>query len=152
MKNGADQNKEFLNMSHARTGAQEKDMRKIQKDGVCPFCADYIKKYHKPPVLKENNSWFVTENMYPYSNAKIHLLFINKDHLIDTTELNSDSLNELLDLLNWSVSEYDIVGGTFLLRFGDTRFNGATVSHLHAQLVVGDADNPEHKPVKVVVG
>lgn len=140
-----------VDLSHTRTEEQRTVMQQIVQDGVCPFCQEHFLKYHLKPILKKGSHWLVTENGFPYTGARVHLLFVHLEHLtIPPTE--SEQLIELFELLAWAREEYAIMGGTFIMRFGETKYNGASVGHLHAHLVVGDIDNPEHKGVRVKVG
>lgn len=124
----------------------------IQKDGVCPFCPDQLKKYHKNPIIEETSHWLVTNNMYPYKNTKHHVLLIHKEHIQSIQELSAEAWQELQQILLNTNNRLKIPGGTMFMRFGDTRFTGASVAHLHAQLVSSDPDNPEYAPVLTRIG
>lgn len=137
----------------ARTEEQRALMKKIEEDGVCPFCAEHFKKYHPCPILKETDYWFVTTNMSPYKGTKYHFLLVYKPaHISHLNEIPSQAYADLLLCLQWLSTEYDITGGSFFMRFGDTRFNGSSVAHLHAQMIVGDIDALDHEPVRVKLG
>ena len=147
------ENDSFLNLSNARTPEQQELMQKIVADGVCPFCAEYFRKYHPKPVIKETNYWFFTENMSPYKGTRYHFIFVYKPaHISNPRELSPEALMDLFALLNAATEEYQIPGGAFFMRFGDTRYNGSSVEHLHAHLIMGDVDAPEHEPVRVKLG
>jgi ATP adenylyltransferase len=142
-----------LNMQNARTPEQVALMQKIIDDGVCPFCKEYFEKYHPKPVLKETEHWFFTENMSPYKGTKYHFIFVYKTaHITKPSELTPLALQELFDLLAWATEEYKIPGGSFFMRFGDTHYTGSSVEHLHAHLIMGDVDAPDHEPVRVKLG
>lgn len=127
-----------LNHSEARTPEQIALMQKIEKDGVCPFCAEYFTQYHPKPILKETDYWFVTENMSPYKGTTTHLIFVYKPAHINTpADLLPEGAKDLFDLVNWAVAEFNIEGGGLFMRFGDTNRNGGSVEHLHAQLLTG---------------
>jgi diadenosine tetraphosphate (Ap4A) HIT family hydrolase len=140
-------------MPHARTPEQIALMQKIIADGVCPFCAEYFRKYHPKPVLKETDHWFFTENMSPYVGTKYHFIFVYKPaHITTPSELPPEALVDLHHLLDSAIAEYKIVGGSFFMRFGEHKYNGSSVEHLHAHLLMGDADAPGHEPVRVKLG
>lgn len=145
--------KPLLNFSHARTKEQITVMRKAVDDGVCPFCRESIESYHPKPIIREGKHWLVTENMSPYKGARFHFLFIyTPSHVESMSEISSEAFTELYYLLNQVRNDNRIKGGTLILRFGDNKYNGGSVSHLHAQLVVGDADSPDYEPVRTKVG
>jgi diadenosine tetraphosphate (Ap4A) HIT family hydrolase len=144
---------EFLRMENARTPEQKELMERIQKDGVCPFCAEHFKKYHPKPVLRESNFWFVTENISPYTGTKHHFILVYKpEHATSLEELSPEAFSDLLSLMQVTVREFKIPGGSFFMRFGDTKYTGSSVAHLHAHVLMGDADSPDHEAVRVKLG
>jgi ATP adenylyltransferase len=148
-----DKNASGLNMSNARTPEQIVLMQKIIADGVCPFCAEHFKKYHPKPILKETDYWFFTENMSPYAGTKYHFIFVYKPaHIKTPGELPPEALVDLHKLLDTAIAEYKIIGGSFFMRFGDYKYNGSSVEHLHAHLLMGDADTLGHESVRVKLG
>ncbi len=148
-----EKNPSGLNLSNARTQEQISLMQQIVADGVCPFCAEHFRKYHPKPVLKETDYWFFTENMSPYKGTKYHFIFVYKPaHIKSAGEMEPKALEDLYTLLNWAIAEYKIPGGSFFMRFGDTKYTGSSVEHLHAHLLMGDADDPAHQAVKVKLG
>lgn len=145
---------EYLDFTHARTEEQIKLMEKIEKDRVCPFCPEYFKKYHPKPILKESDWWIVSENMAPYEGTRVHILFVYKKHIPSLSDLDPEAMSDLLELINWTIKEYSIEGGAFFIRFGDTRYTGGSVDHLHAQLITGTAksDDESRDKLKVKLG
>jgi len=145
--------KKFLNFDNARTKEQTELMRKIEKDGVCPFCQEHFKKYHPKPIIKETDWSFFTENMSPYEGTKYHFIFVYKPaHVTSPVDIELPASKDLFALMQWAVKEYKIPGGSFFMRFGDTKYNGSSVEHLHSHLIVGDIENPNHQPVRVKLG
>jgi len=143
----------FLNHENARTPEQQELMRKIEEDGVCPFCAEYFTTYHPKPVLKETEYWFVTENMSPYAGTKHHFIFVYKPaHVTRMSDLAPEAMIDLWELVAQMEKEYEIPGGAFFVRFGDSKYTGGSVAHLHAHLLMGDADAPGHEAVRVKLG
>ena len=146
-------NSSGLNLKHARTLEQITLMQKIIDDGVCPFCKEYFAKYHPKPILKETAYWFFTDNMSPYKGTRHHFIFVYKPtHITKPGEMLPEALTDLFSLVNWAVIEYNILGGSFFMRFGDTHYTGSSVEHLHAHLLMGDVDAPEHEAVRVKLG
>lgn len=146
-------NSSGLALSNARTPEQMELMKKIIADGVCPFCAEYFTKYHPKPVIKETTYWFLAENMSPYAGTKHHFIFVYKPkHIRDIFELDATALSDLFSLVCFTIEKYKLLGGSFFIRFGDHRYTGASVEHLHAHLLMGDGDAPGHEPVRVKLG
>ncbi len=139
----------LMDIDNARTELQIANMKKIEAEGFCPFCPEHMGKYHTPPIVKVGTYWYVTPNMYPYENTLHHLLIITNEHIANSKDLSFEAWAELQTHLNWVMQEYDIEGGTLLMRSGDMSKTGSSVLHLHAQLIVARDKN---KPVITRVG
>lgn len=143
----------LVNKDNARRDDIKEALTKIIDSKECPFCSkDYLEKEHKKPILWEGDFWLATENRWPYEGAKEHLLFIHKAHISHMSELTPEAWQELQTVAVKIASDRKINGGTLIMRFGDSRYTGATVTHLHAQLICGDPDQSDRKPVLARVG
>lgn len=147
-----EEKKSFVNLKHARTQEQIDVMTQIEKDGVCPFCMEHFLKYHPKPILDENENWVVTENMSPYEGTVHHFLFVCKRHFTMPIEMTDDEKKTLFDLINAIIIKNKIVGGSILIRFGNMDYNGASVDHFHAHLIVGETNDGQRDKIKVKVG
>jgi diadenosine tetraphosphate (Ap4A) HIT family hydrolase len=140
------------NTAHRPTGTYGNVISQIQKDGVCPFCSESLAKYHKNPILKEGKFWLLTNNMYPYEGVKYHELLIHRAHITSFGEISKDAWDELGEFINDFTKGNNIPGATFIMRFGDTRYTGASVAHLHANLVSPDGEDEGRKPIIARIG
>jgi ATP adenylyltransferase len=140
------------NTTHRPDPTYGKVIDRIKRDNVCPFCPESLAKYHKNPILKEGKYWLFTDNMYPYEGAKYHELIVHKKHIESLVEVSSEAWTELKMLVDEFTKEKNIPGGTFIMRFGDTRYTGATVRHLHANFVSPNGEDKDRKPVIVRIG
>ena len=147
--------RQFVNLANTRQrpGTIYKNIiSKIREDGVCPFCPQYLKKYHKRPIIKTSQHWILTENMYPYQGTTHHLLFIHKKHIEHIAELSPAAWQELSRLAAWVTKKRAIKGGALVMRFGNTAYTGASVSHLHAGIIAGPGERTKHTPIMFRVG
>ena len=139
-------NKSGLDLKNARREEQREVMKKIIADGVCPFCHDFVDKieptYHPNPIIVETDFWIATRNAWPYKNTKEHLLFIIKRHILNPEEMTSEEILDLWSIIKKVKQKLDIKHSTFLMRSDSTGMTGATVQHLHAQLVVASGEDP----------
>ncbi len=142
----------FVNTSNARPGVYDSVIKDIAKKKVCPFCPEELANYHKNPILAEEKHWLATDSMYPYKGAKTHILFIHKKHLAHMSELSPEAWAELHALAGKIGKEKGVTGGTLLMRFGDTKYTGASVTHLHAHLISSGPGEPGAEPVLARVG
>lgn len=145
--------KKLLDLKNARLKEQKKKMKKIITDGVCPFCPKYLKKYHDHPIEKIGKFWAVTKNDYPYKGSKIHYLFIYKRHIENISQISPLSLVELTNQIKALIKKHKIPGGALVMRFGDSDYTSASVTHLHAHLISGGKiQKNENEELNVPVG
>ena len=147
--------KSFVNLKNA--GARPDDtyenvIKKIRKAGVCPFCTKYLGRYHKKPIIKTGKYWLLTENMYPYEGAKHHLLLVHKKHIESFSEISPAAWKELRTLIDFAAAKRKIKGGAMLIRFGNTLYTGASVTHLHANVISPDTRKKNRQPILARVG
>lgn len=141
---------DFVNTGNAQRAGYGSVVEKIAQDKICPFCEDNLPKIHPNP-LDVREYWTVTKNAYPYKPTRQHVLLIHRVHVAHLSELSSAAWSELQDILRELSAKLGIEGATLVMRFGDTRFTGASVTHLHAQLVQGDPDDSEYDPARGVI-
>jgi diadenosine tetraphosphate (Ap4A) HIT family hydrolase len=94
--------------------------------------------------VRQADSWLVTDNMYPYKPSKVHRLLILRRHAEHITELREGEWLELFQIAKKETADLNIAGGTLIMRFGETKFTGGSVHHLHAHLVQSDPDSPDY--------
>lgn len=145
--------KSFVNDQN--TGRPDKVYKKviqdIAKDGVCPFCPEYFNQYHEKPTLIDGKYWLLTDSMYPYKNSAHHFLLVHKKHIERIQDVNKSAWKELKEVIDQITTKKNIPGATLLFRFGETNYTGASVSHLHAQLVSGPGKK-DSEPIITRVG
>ena len=141
-----------VNLSHTREEHQREVMLRIEQDGVCPFCRENLERYHTKPILFENEGWIVTENFAPYTGSVHHFLLVAREHCTSPMELSENAWVLLRITLSKLKDMYGLEGGTFLMRWGDTERTGASVAHLHAQLVVGVPRTESEMPILTSLG
>jgi diadenosine tetraphosphate (Ap4A) HIT family hydrolase len=139
-------NKSGLDLKNARKKEQMEVMKKIIADGICPFCHDFIDKkkptYHPNPVLVETDFWVATRNAWPYKHTREHLIFVIKRHILNPEEMENEEILDLWNIVKKIKQKLNINHSTFLMRSDSTGMTGATVQHLHAQLVVAGSEEP----------
>lgn len=145
-------NPKFVDIDNAREDDQREVMKEIIEAGHCPFCEENLRTYHKQAFLKEGTYWLITLNQWPYNFTKHHFLLIYKDHAEHLSELNPEAGKELLEFVAWIEKKYNVPGGGWAMRFGDTKYSAGTVNHLHIQFIVPDIDAPDFQPTRLKIG
>lgn len=144
--------KKVVDLSYAKDRGDYGDvLARIQDEGKCPFCPDNF-YYHKKPILQECGNWFITEATWPYPNTIHHFLFIGKVHGETFNDLTEKDWLSLRMLVRWAVEKFNLKGGGFALRFGETQYTGATVCHIHAHLIVPELEEGKAKTVNFPIG
>ena len=145
-----------VNVDHAHTSEYREMLERIERDGVCPFCVDFCQgkppTYHPNQTLIETKWWVVTENVRKYEGVTHQLLFVPKIHVIEPWQLPEDAWAELQYVTREVAQMENLPAGAFMMRFGDTDFTGGSVTHLHAQLVVGVSRKESAEPLLVYCG
>jgi len=142
----------FVNLSNVRLDEQRKVMEDIKDAEVCPFCPEYLEKYHKEKILRKGAHWLLTRNQWPYKNTDVHLLAIANYHAEKLADLRDGAFDELQDHMVWAEEEYKITAGGIAMRIGNILHNGATVNHLHVHLIVPSIDKPSDEKVRFKIG
>lgn len=131
--------KKVVDPTYAKSDEYKKIIETIAASEKCPFCPEDF-KYHKNPILKSQENWFITKSSWPYKNTQHHFLIICKDHKENLDDLTSEDLAIAHSLMKWATKEFNLRGGGLTLRFGETTWTGATVCHLHFHLIVPEID------------
>lgn len=142
--------KVFVNIANARGREKlQQQLQEIIDAGDDPFAPETLNKYHENPILKRWKYWYTTKSAYPYPGSNQHFLLIANEYAESVSDLSKEAFSELHDVINDLNKEYDISGGGFWMRYGDTNLTGATVKRLHAHLVSKD---PDGNGVKIPLG
>lgn len=131
--------KKFVNIHNARKGEYKKVIEEIATTGKCPFCKENF-KYHKKPIYQRKGKWFLTNNSWPYKNTKNHLIILGDQHKENFSDLTKKDLESVGYLVNWAIKKWKIKGGGIAMRFGETDYTGASVSHIHMHIICPEID------------
>jgi diadenosine tetraphosphate (Ap4A) HIT family hydrolase len=146
----------YVNRSHAeRPDGQNQEYKKVIEDiaqrGFCPFCQENFTKIHPNPIDQESEFWVVTNNAFPYKGAREHLLLVHKQHIETIEEISPEGWVDFLDVIKGATKRRRLEGASLLMRYGSTDYTGASVAHLHAQILSGSG-NPKDPPLVARVG
>jgi dihydrofolate reductase len=121
--------------TNARNEIYRADLESIQNSGQCPFCPGG-KTLREQKILRENNTWLLTKNYHPVSGSVHHFVLIPKRHVEKREELDTEEIQDLWEMQRWVESEYRSTGSVLYGRSGEPLVTGATVAHIHFQLVI----------------
>lgn len=135
----------------ARSEAQMEMMKDLETRKICVFCPENITKEDSSPLEIETEHWMVKNNTFPYKDTRVHLLAIPKAHIKTLSALGRLAQQDLFEVIAECEQRFDLKSYGFVVRSGDMRNNGGSIEHLHAHIIAGDTDNPDHQPVKVKI-
>ncbi|MEK7632820.1 MAG: hypothetical protein AAB473_03440 [Patescibacteria group bacterium] len=136
---------DFVNQQNARPGGYDKVIAEITEQKICPFCPQHLNRIHTKP-MEQRMFWIITDNQFPYKPTKHHKLLIHRTHIEHISQISSEAWIELGEILKEQTAIFKMSAGSMFMRFGDMRFTGSTVSHLHCQLLQSDPDDPSYDP------
>lgn len=143
---------ELMNLNNARSEDQLIRMKRLKNLGVCIFCKKHLEKYSKVPIIKDGKYWVIRKNDYPYEGSKIHLLLVYKKHIDSIEKISKEAMLEFFDYIKWVNKKFKIPGATILMRSNDSKYTGATITHLHTHIISGYPKNKKSKPILAAVG
>lgn len=122
---------------NARTSEQLAEMERLEQLGICLFCPEAVTTLQNQAIPWEGDHWTVTSNAFPYNGTLIHLLLVPNVHVSDMIDLPSEAQQEFWTALSEIRQMYELTHYGLGVRSGDCRYTGATISHVHAHLLVG---------------
>ena len=132
-----------------RTEEQLAEMRRLEAAGICLFCPDSLREHARQRVLFETDHWAVTPNAYPYAGTRLHLLVVPRQHVNDMLDLGDLALADFWGAMREIRSRFSLDHYGLGVRNGNCSFTGATIRHVHAHVLVGDASLEPEVPVRM---
>lgn len=126
------------NIDAGRTPEQIEKMKKLSESGVCAFCTEYFIEHHDNPIEFETDHWIIAKNDYPYKHTSTHLLLVSREHIQTMQQMTGDARIDFMNVVARIEKEFDLKSFSLGMRVGDMHYNGGSVEHLHAHIVVGD--------------
>lgn len=139
------------NIDAGRSEAQKENMRELAAEGKCFMCYENLTEYDNNRVEFETAHWVITPNAYPYEHTSLHMLLIARRHVKSLAALNPNERADLGEAIaeiekRWKLGSY-FAG----IRNGDFRYNGGSVEHLHAHVIVGERDPDKFEKVRMKI-
>lgn len=141
------QDDKLVQVENGRQKSYKDTLQKIHDGGYCPFCEEHFLKNHPDPILFKTDYWTVTTNAWPYDYTKNHFLLVYRpEHVVNSLDIKPEAYGELVSILKILTEKYSLGQCTLLMRSGDMSKTGASVKHIHAQIIEGDPNHPEYDP------
>ena len=136
-------------MENYRTADQLAEMQKLEAEGICLFCPDAIRRHPRQKIFLETEHWIITPNEFAYKGTALHLLLVPHEHVNDLLDLAPASQRDFWEALTMIRERFDLKYYGLGVRNGDCKFTGATIAHVHAHVLVGDAGSADEVPVRM---
>jgi ATP adenylyltransferase len=128
------------NLEAGRSKKQVENMQELEAEGKCFMCYETLKGYENNRIEFETDHWVITENSYPYKNTTLHMILIAKRHVRALSDLTKAERADLTEAAVQVEQRWKLDSYALCMRNGDMRYNGASVDHLHAHIIVGERD------------
>ena len=132
-----------------RTEEQLAEMRRLEAEGICLFCPGSLREHARHEVILQTAHWAVTPNAFPYAGTRLHLLVVPHRHVNDMLDLGDAALADFWVALRLIRERFELDHYGLGVRNGNCSFTGATIRHVHAHVLVGDADLEPAVPVRM---
>lgn len=128
-----------------RNAGYFKVLKKIESEGICPFCEENFLIHHPKKILFKTKYWIVTTNGWPYKATKNHFLMVYRPkHVCHVKELSKAAFEDKLKIIQKLTESKKIKGGTVMMRFGSSKNTGASVEHLHFHIIQPDKKHKDY--------
>ena len=130
----------------ARTQEQLDIMMRDEADGIDPLAPDVIDQ-EKQKILFSGEYWFAAENRFPREGSEKHLLIIAKVPMYSMDDITPEAWADLFVVWKKLVTEENLEGGGFCLRFGNPEKSGASLKRLHVNVIMPKKDEKVRFPI-----
>lgn len=137
-------NYKYIYPNNARKQEQLDIMLNMEAANKDPMAPEYIDQ----KILFMTDFWHVSKNRFPYKNAKEQFLIVAKGPVYSMAEMSAEMWADLQKIWKRLADEYQMDGGAFCMRFGNPAKSGATLTRVHAHLIMPE----ENQKVKFGVG
>ena len=131
----------------ARTPEVAALMQDAVESGECPFCSPRFEETNgewlidfsdDPTSVVWAGNWQVWHNPSPLAGTSHHIMVASTAHHTDFTDLFRNEETDFFMVIASVTKKFGIDSASLLCRFGERRYNSATVEHLHMHLIVSD--------------
>lgn len=120
--------------SNGRSVEYRRELEEILTAKLCPFCSGGY-TWQKDSPLHQSDDWAVFTNAYPLEGTAYHFMILPKRHLTAVEQFEVGDWRQIHELFCWLINSYRLTGAAIYLRAGEPLVTGATVSHLHWQII-----------------
>lgn len=133
----------YIYPPNARHQEQLDIMLRMEAEDKDPMAPEYIEQ----EILFVTDYWHVSRNRFPYEGAEQQFLIVAKGPVYQIGEISPEMWLDLQKIWQKLVADYELVGGGICMRFGDPAKSGASLTRLHAHIVMPVDDGKVRFPI-----
>lgn len=122
----------YVYLPNARKQEQLDIMVNQEINGIDPLSPDIIDQ----EILFKTKHWYVSRNRFPYEGVEHQFLVASLEPVYKIEDMGEEMWNELSNIWLKLTKDFNIPGGALCFRFGDPALSGASLTRLHAHLIV----------------
>lgn len=128
---------------NARTQEQLDIMVRMEAEGKDSMAPEYIEQ----EILFRTKYWHVSKNRFPYDGAEQQFLIVAMQPVYKIEDMSPEMWADLQQIWYRLMEEYNMTGGAFCMRFGDPARSGASLTRLHAHLIMPKKGEKVRPPI-----
>lgn len=136
----------FIYPPNARDQEQLDIMLNMEAAGKDPLALENVDQ-DAQKVLFQTEYWYVSENRYPRAGSKISFLVMAAQPVYEIEDISPEMWLDLQKIWQKLVKEYKITGGGICMRFGDPAKSGASLTRLHAHIIMPEDGEKVRFPI-----
>lgn len=133
----------YIYPPNARHQEQLDIMLRMEAADKDPMAPEYIEQ----EILFMTDYWHVSKNRFPYEGAEQQFLIVARGPVYEIGEISPEMWLDLQKIWQRLVKEYNIAGGGICMRFGDPAKSGASLTRLHAHIIMPEDGEKVRFPI-----
>lgn len=125
----------YIYPPNARDQEQLDIMLEMEAAGKDPLALENVDQ-DAQKILFTTEYWHVSENRYPRAGSEISFLVMAMGPVYEIEDISPEMWLDLQKIWQRLVKEYKIAGGGICMRFGDPAKSGASLTRLHAHIIM----------------
>ncbi len=125
----------YIYPPNARHQEQLDIMLKMETAGKDPMAPENVDQ-EAQPTLFQTEFWCVSRNRFPYEGAEQQFLIVTTEPVYEIEEITPEMWLDLQKVWQRIVKDYGVTGGGICMRFGEPAKSGASLTRLHAHVIM----------------
>lgn len=129
------QNYKYIYPPNARDQEQLDIMLRMEAMDKDPMAEENVDQTAQPTLFR-TEYWYVSNNRYPRPGSELSFLIMARGPVYQVEEISPEMWLDLQQIWQRLAKEYHVTGGGICMRFGDPAKSGASLTRLHAHVIM----------------